>query len=99
MGAHRRHAAVGSGGARPISARRAVADGIRTRRGRRGRRHELARGHGLRAAEAAGALTDMLSRMQRIAIFARLEWHDSLRSRWLQFVACVYVLVFGAFIW
>jgi ABC-2 type transport system permease protein len=39
------------------------------------------------------------SRAQRIGALARLEWSDSLRSRWLQFVAFVYVLVFGTFIW
>jgi ABC-2 type transport system permease protein len=39
------------------------------------------------------------SRWQRIGALARLEWIDSLRSRWLQFVAVVYVLVFGVFIW
>ena len=39
------------------------------------------------------------SRVQRIVALARLEWIDSLRSRWLQFVALVYVLVFGTFIW
>ncbi|MFN2377550.1 MAG: ABC transporter permease, partial [Candidatus Binatia bacterium] len=40
-----------------------------------------------------------VSRLQRISALARLEWTDSLRSRWLQFVAVVYALVFGAFIW
>ena len=39
------------------------------------------------------------SRAQRILALARLEWIDSLRSRWLQFVAVVYVLVFGSFVW
>ena len=41
----------------------------------------------------------MPSRAQRIAALARLELTDSLRSRWLQFAAGVYVLVFGAFVW
>ena len=39
------------------------------------------------------------SRPQRILAFARLELTDSLRSRWLQFAAIVYLLVFGAFVW
>lgn len=39
------------------------------------------------------------SRRARILALARLEWIDSLRSRWLQFVAVVYVIVFGAFVW
>ncbi len=39
------------------------------------------------------------SRRQRIAALARLELTDSLRSRWLQFAAAVYILVFGAFVW
>lgn len=38
-------------------------------------------------------------RHRRIAAFARLELSDSLRSRWLQFAAGVYALVFGAFVW
>jgi ABC-2 type transport system permease protein len=48
---------------------------------------------------AAGTSTAPPSRDQRIALLARLEWLESLRSRWLQFVAVVYLLVFGAFIW
>lgn len=39
------------------------------------------------------------NRRQRIVALARLELTDSLRSRWLQFAAIVYVLVFGAFVW
>ncbi len=39
------------------------------------------------------------SRRQRVLALARLELSDSLRSRWLQFAALVYVLVFGAFVW
>lgn len=39
------------------------------------------------------------SRPQRVLALARLELTDSLRSRWLQFAALVYALVFGAFIW
>ena len=39
------------------------------------------------------------NRRQRVLALTRLEWRDSLRSRWLQFVAVVYLLVFGAFIW
>ena len=39
------------------------------------------------------------SRRQRIAALGRLELTDSLRSRWLQFAAAVYILVFGAFVW
>lgn len=38
------------------------------------------------------------SRWLRIRILARLEWVDALRSRWLQFVAVVYALVFGGFV-
>ena len=56
-----------------------------------------------RAAPAAAPLgraaAALPSRAQRIGALARLEWSDSLRSRWLQFVAVVYVLVFGTFIW
>lgn len=36
---------------------------------------------------------------RRVAIVARLELADSLRSRWLLFTAIVYALVFGAFVW
>ena len=45
------------------------------------------------------AAVPMPNRRQRIAVLARLELSDSLRSRWLQFAAIVYVLVFGAFVW
>jgi ABC-2 type transport system permease protein len=44
------------------------------------------------------ALASPPSRWQRIRILARLEWVDSLHSHWLQFVAVVYALVFGAFV-
>lgn len=39
------------------------------------------------------------SRWVRIGALARLEGSDSLRSRWLQFTAAIYTLVFGAFVW
>lgn len=38
------------------------------------------------------------SRLERIRTLARLEWTDALRSRWLQFVGVVYLVVFGAFV-
>lgn len=41
----------------------------------------------------------MLTRWRRILVVARLEGADSLRSRWLQFTAAIYALVFGGFIW
>lgn len=40
-----------------------------------------------------------LPRYKRIAVVARLEGADSLRSRWLQFTAAIYLVVFGAFVW
>lgn len=39
------------------------------------------------------------SRTARIGLLARLELTDSLRSRWLQFAAAVYAIVFGTFVW
>lgn len=39
------------------------------------------------------------SRLVRVAALTRLELSDSLRSRWLQFAAVIYVLVFGTFVW
>ena len=39
------------------------------------------------------------SRLGRIAALTRLELSDSLRSRWLQFAALVYIVVFGTFVW
>lgn len=46
-----------------------------------------------------GGVGPLPSRAGRILALAKLEWIDSLRSRWLQFVAVVYVLVFGSFVW
>ena len=40
-----------------------------------------------------------VSASTRVLALARLELHDSLRSRWLLFTAVVYALVFGAFVW
>ncbi len=45
------------------------------------------------------AKTQPPTRLQRVVALARLELTDSLRSRWLQFAAAVYRLVFGAFVW
>ncbi len=45
------------------------------------------------------AKTQPPTRLQRVVALARLELTDSLRSRWLQFAAAVYLLVFGAFVW
>ena len=41
----------------------------------------------------------MSTRRPALRAFLRLELADALRSRWLLFTACTYLVVFGAFVW